>query len=1354
MIQAKLRIGIGAWLCACCISNVALWAQDFDTKVDSFVIKEGAQPRVFIDVFREFGLLKARIVPAQGSVYNSAAIFARTRGGGWRAVDDSGRIGSADISLAATSGGTNHVISSLRKDSTSFHDLSLRDKDRALYQENGGLPRTNSPQSLSSGQRVSLIHIKQAVINAGSDGMIELRIFCNQGTSWTALGFSFRPEYHHRELEGNSSPQTEATYSGFAQNRLRSYWSVYQLSPAPTIKPSTGPERERKDRLIAALAHDLMSLYYGKEGAAGFSARIGEPLAYPLPFKLDQKIIAEIVKRSDNHPYIVEYLNVIDRIQKTMSSEALQERDSGYDYSHYRAISAQEAQALAQAALRYFSWGVEYSLSADTSANQIESPQLVYPYLVNRNLIEAWFSNAGSPRLGFLSAAAPPLMPAQGQHAQGGSHAALEEITIDDYAFMDTQRRPLRGNPLPYSKGGRDDPRSFAYKMVQQRAARLTVADAKNPKKGIQNSTAAYPEISPTPAPQPVIPGGSTPSPIPKDNLTGTANAALYVKGTSFSSPNPASGAFVYQNGNQSIPVKPFEINPKGAVADIAVAGVDESGLVLGSLVMAGLASGIELKANAKKADILGAYHAFSAGSPGIDSQSQRRPSYVDSRLKELPALEAEDFERLGYLIPIDDLRAGDLVIHYGKAKDDKPEYGIVTHRAANLVGADAIAAGTWVIHASAKYPQVKLSRLSALRSSQPGIHYRRVLVRNDEGIDPSAILPPRPSDTAWDPWDDNPSILSLAICGPSQDDPQNPIGERWIPNTGEYLALRIYLKLESASGRALNAKQYLDTSGRLLQILPPLDRLLPSQSTIDPLSNIIANKGAGFELVMSEGGNFDTATSIPLARYKLDMSTGLYGREPPAADELLDANGYLKTNPTDLCLVGEGNNGYYLLAHKKSAKNGLYLGIRPLTPIEGDRASYPRPGDDIQLRFGLSKAGTNPPESLVVSESLERNYLAVYDKKMLWRANLYIADGAQDWNNDNPWNAPVDAIAYAAMSQTEKDKIKWWSPAWGYNEWNRGYGFAALYTEASMPNPPEQNRGRQTLDLHPSTWIEGQSVERAVAYSIGCHDSPFEFNHKLDHQRTVLNYKFGTSAGPLYDKMQGNPPNPYCVSWERTTAPENDKIKIENTDGRVTWRNYADDSAGIAISGYTIPNRPAIVNGTYYAYRPGLSSVAGMLTDTYRSRSAGVDCVGLVVRSFSYTGSVYTHTTRLSTWLWGEAAQSRAFPSVSVPTPNPNNQTDSLWKIENKNDLGVYSNLGLVVPGDIIYYSGHIMMVASVARSGSGDVRPEDVRTIEAVDGNFENNNVTTHFRSTTRVRTLQWPGVMGKTWNIGRLK
>jgi hypothetical protein len=85
------------------------------------------------------------------------------------------------------------------------------------------------------------------------------------------------------------------------------------------------------------------------------------------------------------------------------------------------------------------------------------------------------------------------------------------------------------------------------------------------------------------------------------------------------------------------------------------------------------------------------------------------------------------------------------------------------------------------------------------------------------------------------------------------------------------------------------------------------------------------------------------------------------------------------------------------------------YPGIRPLGP------GGAKPGDDLFLEFAArprNAAGADPAGIFREArfQAAEGDYLAVYDKKLLWRANLYIDEKDGDWNDLHPWNAPSDS--------------------------------------------------------------------------------------------------------------------------------------------------------------------------------------------------------------------------------------------------------------------------------------------------------------------------------------------------------
>jgi hypothetical protein len=124
-----------------------------------------------------------------------------------------------------------------------------------------------------------------------------------------------------------------------------------------------------------------------------------------------------------------------------------------------------------------------------------------------------------------------------------------------------------------------------------------------------------------------------------------------------------------------------------------------------------------------------------------------------------------------------------------------------------------------------------------------------------------------------------------------------------------------------------------------------------------------------------------------------------------------------------------------------------------------------------------------------------------VYDKKMLWRANLYRDEEGADWNKNNPWNAPPlnsnDKVGvYVKRKENGKDVIKleqtdhpkWWSPEWGYNEWNR------VDTGQLLPDVPGLNNlfpgnGEQTVKFMQYVALEGRTnAKSSVPYSYPLH--------------------------------------------------------------------------------------------------------------------------------------------------------------------------------------------------------------------------------------------------------------------------
>jgi hypothetical protein len=117
-----------------------------------------------------------------------------------------------------------------------------------------------------------------------------------------------------------------------------------------------------------------------------------------------------------------------------------------------------------------------------------------------------------------------------------------------------------------------------------------------------------------------------------------------------------------------------------------------------------------------------------------------------------------------------------------------------------------------------------------------------------------------------------------------------------------------------------------------------------------------------------------------------------------------------------------------------------------------------------------MSRIGGNSPGEIVKFDMSPEKCAGVYDHKLLWRANLFLDEGANDWNNLNPWYQPDSG---------QPD----------YNDWG-----------ISQADGADVNGGQITLHSFTRYW-DNVTIDNAVAYSWGCCDSPFDFNDDMEDQ-------------------------------------------------------------------------------------------------------------------------------------------------------------------------------------------------------------------------------------------------------------
>ena len=88
-------------------------------------------------------------------------------------------------------------------------------------------------------------------------------------------------------------------------------------------------------------------------------------------------------------PYVASYLRYAYEVGQPLLVSAIEETHSDYDYTKYSPVSAAEGIELAKAAMRYYTWGVDYFLPAKGALKPVAGP-LVYE--ANKDAIGAWAS--------------------------------------------------------------------------------------------------------------------------------------------------------------------------------------------------------------------------------------------------------------------------------------------------------------------------------------------------------------------------------------------------------------------------------------------------------------------------------------------------------------------------------------------------------------------------------------------------------------------------------------------------------------------------------------------------------------------------------------------------------------------------------------------------------------------------------------------------------------------------------------------------------------------------------------------------------------------------------------------------
>jgi hypothetical protein len=313
--------------------------------------------------------------------------------------------------------------------------------------------------------------------------------------------------------------------------------------------------------------------------------------------------------------------------------------------------------------------------------------------------------------------------------------------------------------------------------------------------------------------------------------------------------------------------------------------------------------------------------------------------------------------------------------------------------------------------------------------------------------------------------------------------------------------------------------------------------------------------------------------------------------------------------------------------------------------------AENPSPGDDIALSFKFHSAF-----GLLSTDPASAIRLAVYDKKMLWRANLYIDEGAgnADWNNRHPWitrnewntggdGKQIPILEFSSprvQSGDSNDNVLKKSVAYDYPTNTK------LVTKNATPPLP-------------SGWISANISEQSA-------DTPQQYNTEMAQLMNALSGMY--SANGALSNGGG---------WNATTSP-----------GR-QWANYlkvgattALPSVGLLYYDWAIKqsNLDASLNTSLNAVPPPPYTPIGQLfhdgsTDAngfsydFSPSHIGTDCVGFAENSVSYNGGSYK---------WNNKLRNYPFPGNGLSV-----------KIASWSDspASLKTELATVIPGDIFYY-------------------------------------------------------------------
>lgn len=1056
-------------------------------------------------------------------------------------------------------------------------------------------------------------------------------------------------------------------------------------------------------------------------------------------------------------------------------------RKKGFDYKQYRVITEKEGEELKDAALRYLTWGVEYTGENNIYKyspevhKKLNEGEILFPTqaIIRNENLSYWVEGRYLEPVNEFTVT--------GQHRNENTPLAVSGKMKSDYHFQPEadvnysgltvttpfsyNNKPILGYPIPYVKGGIDSPRTFAAKMFSQKKIidKYRIDNPYKPKSGEKHNPDEY-----------VYSSSDILHAINKINKSYT------FKGFYFQEIED-----IVKENEGLYPFRP------GTGQGMNSSGVDSTGLLSGAISMTSLKKDILNLQNEAVVEELKHYY-------------YKQPEYnFDSNVStDIYRMTRKDIEKCTVIVPnLRDIRPGDLLVKTF-LNDDKTDYsdsmhiGIVISNGNNdssvfsMDNVLVLSTDETVGHVALGYWGDNGGLHRSFTKTPKDYVVRRLLTykdKNDKGQHNAYNIGMAPD--AWDAFNQSGGDLFAQI---ELSDKGNY--ERWIPNTGELIKInRISFLEEDENGTSL-----LEDSNVDVIIESPEDMYYTAGNNSE--DNIFNNKGAGFAFYAASN-DFKEAVKLvtfrlnPAAitgeRYITEFNPDIFYTE--GENKGMAKEGFsLKYNGVNLTFYSENND-------RRFSK----FGLRPLEDLY--------PGDDLLLQFKVMINASG-----VKVKAKDEDFMAVYDKKMLWRGNLYIDDKNKDWNNHHPWNAPpasAEANVSGEFFHNDKLVMRYLTAAGnvhtsderylGGGQWEIIPGEKIWYGPNEWNTPAQDYTGvpgGQVIEIeHYINIFGGGKITNRVAYSYpesaathNCRNTPFEFNRRLTEQKEVMSLEYNIKGQKfLVPKNQWTPGqtinkfnlanyNNFIYAYPNSSAgnfPE-EAVSLDSWNSVLPpqnqWSNYSIEDNGdhnsylpglglIEFYGRS-NNEQADMQFINTIYTGNGRGVGDFNDNRWAERAAGTDCIGFAQNSANHGFYVWDIS------LEGAGGVFRAYPRTSEDSALHGSSHYSEFIAGKSNteqgeneEYTFTGDLNKVKPGDIFYHiwppnadpatmgapggGRHIGIVQSVDKSGSS-VTIDDIKIIEATFGLV--NSTTAYVRSDIDLKQL----IIKKHWRIVRLK